>query len=33
MNEAIGVKSNRISVNKRFENQKHLQDKTHRMEV
>ena len=26
--EAIGVKSNRNSVNERFENQKHLQDKT-----
>ena len=26
--EAIGVKSNRISVNERFENQKHLQDRT-----
>ena len=26
--EAIGVKSNRISVNERFENQRHLQDKT-----
>ena len=26
--EAIGVKSNRLSVNERFENQKHLQDRT-----